>query len=95
MWAVRIRGRHFNSRQPSGLNNLNLDCGMSLNFLLGGLMRGIEIPLQDFALKMQGGLMREGGGDTTVNEAANLVMKLELNSWQHLSSCDFVNCLSS
>ena len=25
-------------------------------------MRGIKIPLQDFALKMQGGLMREGGG---------------------------------
>ena len=24
-------------------------------------MRGIEIPLQDFVLKMQGGLMREGG----------------------------------
>ena len=25
------------------------------------LMRGIKIPLHDFALKMQGGLMREGG----------------------------------
>ena len=24
-------------------------------------MRGIKIPLQDFALKMQGELMREGG----------------------------------
>ena len=24
-------------------------------------MRGIKIPPQDFALKMQGGLMREGG----------------------------------
>ena len=24
-------------------------------------MRGIKIPLHDFALKMQGGLMREGG----------------------------------
>ena len=24
-------------------------------------MRGIKIPLQDFVLKMQGGLMREGG----------------------------------
>ena len=24
-------------------------------------MRGIKIPLQDFALKMKGGLMREGG----------------------------------
>ena len=33
-------------------------------------MRGIKIPQQDFALKRQGGLMREGGGaylrDTTV-----------------------------
>ena len=27
----------------------------------GGLMRGIKIPMHDFALKMQGGLMREGG----------------------------------
>ena len=25
-------------------------------------MRGIKIPPQDFALKMQGGLMRQGGG---------------------------------
>ena len=36
----------------------------------GGLMCGIKIPQQDFALKMQGGgLMHEGGricGDTTV-----------------------------
>ena len=33
-------------------------------------MRGIKIPQQDFALKMPGGLMREGGAylrDTTVN----------------------------
>ena len=29
---------------------------------VGGLMRGIKIPQQDFALKMQGGLMREGRG---------------------------------
>ena len=27
----------------------------------GGLMRGIKIPQQEFALKMQGGLMHEGG----------------------------------
>ena len=26
-----------------------------------GLMRGIKIPLHDFALKMQGGLMCKGG----------------------------------
>ena len=34
-------------------------------------MRGIKIPQQYFALKMQGGLMREGGAylrDTTVHE---------------------------
>ena len=35
---------------------------MSMSLLLGwGLMRGIKIPHQDFALKMQGGLMRKGG----------------------------------
>ena len=36
----------------------------------GGLMRGIKIPQQEFALKMQGGLMHEGGAylwDTTVH----------------------------
>ena len=27
----------------------------------GGLMHGIKTPQQDFALKMQGGLMRDGG----------------------------------
>ena len=27
----------------------------------GGLMRGIKIPQHEFALKMQGRLMREGG----------------------------------
>ena len=27
----------------------------------GGLMRGIKIPQQEFALKMQGGLLCEGG----------------------------------
>ena len=34
-----------------------------------GLMHGIKLPLQDFALKMQEGLMREGEAylrDTTV-----------------------------
>ena len=36
----------------------------------GGAMRGIKLPPQDFALKMQGGLMREGGAylrDTMLN----------------------------
>ena len=57
MRAVCVRGRHFNGRQQSGLNKNNLsDCGISL--LLGGLMRGIKVPQQDFALKIPGG----GGG---------------------------------
>ena len=34
---------------------------MSLLLGVGGLMRGIKIPQQEFALKMQEGLMREGG----------------------------------
>ena len=35
-----------------------------MSLLLGGgaLMHGIKIPLQDFVLKMQRELMREGGG---------------------------------
>ena len=37
------------------------DYGMSLLLGGGGLMRGIKIPQQEFALKMQGGLMREVG----------------------------------
>ena len=50
MRAVRVRCRHFNSRQPNGLNKNNL-------------MRGIKIPQQDFALKMPGGggLCARGG----------------------------------
>ena len=35
---------------------------MSLLWGGGGLMRGIKIPQYKFALKMQGGLMHEGGG---------------------------------
>ena len=61
MRAVRVRGRHFNGRQPSGLNNQYFDCWISLLLGGGGLMRGIKIPQQDFTLKMQGGLMRKGG----------------------------------
>ena len=74
MRAVRVRGRHFNGRQPSGLH---FDCEMSL-FLGrgggggggGGLMRRIKTPQQDFVLKMQGGGAYTRGGvylrDTTV-----------------------------
>ena len=50
MRAVRVPSRYFNDRQPSGI----IDCGMSL-LLWGGLMHGIKIPQQDFALQMQGG----------------------------------------
>ena len=62
MRAVRVRGKHFNGRQPSGLNNQYFDCRINLLLGGGGLMHGIKIPQQDFALKMQGGLMRKGGG---------------------------------
>ena len=63
MRAVRVRSRHFNGGQPSGL-------GMSL--LRGGggrLMRGIKIPQYEFAPKMQGGDLR----DTTVCTCVTLV----------------------
>ena len=64
MRAVRIRGRHLNSRQPSGFN-LNI----STAGFWGGLMRGIQIPLQDFALKNAGVAYARGGAylrETTV-----------------------------
>ena len=42
-------------------------------------MLRIKIPLHDFALKMQGGLMREGGGaylrDTTVNAPSPILLQ--------------------
>ena len=59
MRAIRVRNRHFNGRQPSGVGKSifrQRDESSS-----GGLMRGIKIPQYEFALKMQGGLMREGG----------------------------------
>ena len=83
--AVRVRGRQFNSRQPSGLNKLAIDREMfsgsvDAGFVLalplhhggvepdsvgvsteGGAYVRDKIPLQDFALKMQGRLMRERG----------------------------------
>ena len=83
---VRVHGRQFNSRQPSGLNKLAIELSGSADasFVLalpvhhknlepecvgvltreggeGELMRGIKIHLQDFALKMQGGLCARGG----------------------------------
>ena len=62
MRAVCVRGRHFNGRQLSDLNNRLREKSSSGGGGGGGLMRGIKIPQQDFALKMQGELMREGGG---------------------------------
>ena len=66
MRAVRVRSRHFNGRQPNGLNKnisvIRLRDKSSSGGEGGGLMRGIKIPRQNFALKMPGGLMREGGG---------------------------------
>ena len=64
MRAVRVRSRHFNGRQPNGLKEIICDSTAGCLLLLGGgegLVRGIKIPQQDFALKIPGGLMREGG----------------------------------
>ena len=65
MRAVRVRSRHFNGRQPSGvgkyINISTAGCVFLGGGGGGGLMRGIKIPQYEFALKMQGGLMREGG----------------------------------
>ena len=69
MQAVRVCGRHFKDRQPSGLNENNLStAGRVFLWGVGGLMRGIKIPQQDFALKMQGAYARGGAylWDTTV-----------------------------
>ena len=54
MQAVHVHCRHFNGRQPSGLNKNNLNTSTT------GLMRGIKILQQDFALKMRGGLCARG-----------------------------------
>ena len=43
---------------PFHHEDLESDCR---SFDEGGLTCGIKVPLQDFVLKMQGGLMREGG----------------------------------
>ena len=48
----------------------------------GGLMRGLKIPLHDFVLKMQGGLMRGGGGGRICGTLrySNIVGRLALLS---------------
>ena len=49
--AVRVRSRHFNGRQPSGLGKYSIfrlrDESSSGG---GGLMHGIKIPQYEFAL---------------------------------------------
>ena len=86
LWAVRVRGRQFNSREPSGLNKLSIDREMFSSCVDAGLVLALpfhrrdletdcvgvstrrgtyardKIPLQDFGLKMQGGLYARGGG---------------------------------
>ena len=53
---------------------------------VGGLMRGRKIPTQDIALKMQRGLMCEGGGaylrDTTVQECTQHTIKQYMTGTQ-------------
>ena len=63
MREVHVRSRHFNGGQLSGIGKYTqyFDYGMSLLRRGGGLMHGIKIPQCEFALKMQGGLMHEGG----------------------------------
>ena len=45
---------------PFHHGDLEPDC-VEVSTRGGGLMRGIKIPLHDFALKMQGGLCARGG----------------------------------
>ena len=68
MLAVRVRSRYFNGRQPSGLGkSIFQQWDESSSGGWGGwLMHWIKIPQQEFALKMQGGLMREGVGGVFV-----------------------------
>ena len=55
----------------------------------GGLMRGIKIPLQDFALKMKGGLMCEGGRGDTMVIANIFIYKYAVDS--NIYYCVFIN----
>ena len=52
-----------------------------------GLMCRIKIPLQDFALKMQGGLMREGGGIFSVHYGIHLPVPCMATN-RHTSVCE-------
>ena len=52
--AVRVRGRHFNGRQPSGLNKNNLNISTAGCLLQGGgAYSWIKIPQQDFAVVVE------------------------------------------
>ena len=66
---------------PFHHGDLEPDCR---SFDKGGLMCGIKIPLQDFALKMQGGLMRKGGAylrDTTVYTVDRESLTVKIILW--------------
>ena len=75
MWAVRICSRHFNSRQPSGLNKLNLNILNGMSLLQGGggaYARDKNTSARLCTKNAGGGLCARGGGggaylwDTTV-----------------------------
>ena len=42
----------------------------------GGLMRRIKVPQQDFALKTQGGLMREGRGGRYLQDTTVIILRM-------------------
>ena len=72
MPAVRVDGRHFNGKQPSGLISLFQLWDESFSVCVcvcvcvcvfvcvGGAYAREKTPQQDFALQVQEGLMREG-----------------------------------
>ena len=72
MRAVRVRSRHFNGRQPSGLKIFR-QRDESSSGRWGTYAR--DKTQQDFALKMQGGLMREGGGGIFAGHYGNTLSK--------------------
>ena len=74
MRAVSVRGRHFNSRQPSGLDKL-IDCGMSLLLAVGAYVRDKNTSAK-LCAKSAGGLMREGGGGVFTGHYSYTVRKI-------------------
>ena len=78
MRAVHVCNRHFNGRQPSGLNRLRDESSAG-----GWLMRGIKIPQQDFVLKMQGGSLCARGDTTVHNSYPILIFGTDISSLNH------------